>query len=219
MLDRILNINPQDKYKSGVKISNHPYAVNRHDHDKNNSKDSALISPLARLLSKINWEIIKIEYPSNDEILLNFLVNDLEFLTVVNLNDINEIPLQEFLIYKTTLSQNLKIRTEIKLLSKKQEISIINRPDPIITENIEYLFNRIGEFTNYETYSSSEKIVLNNFIFGFEKEINEELDYILHVIYTFISTRFQSKIKNNSFLKTEGNIPIIMQEVAIIHAE
>jgi hypothetical protein len=219
MLDRILNINPQDKYKSGIKVNNNLYAVNRHDQEKHNSKDSALISPLARLLSRINWQIIKIEYPSNEEILLNFMVNEFEFLTIVNLNEIYESSFQQFSIFNQFLHNGVQIRTEVNLLSKKEKISIIDSPDPIITENIEYLFEKIGEYTNHRKYSSTDKIVLNNLIFGIENKIKEELEYILKVIYTFISTRFQSRIKNNTFLKTEGNIPIIMQEVAIIHAE
>lgn len=219
MLDRILNINPQDKYKSGVKVALHPYAVNRHDQEKNNSKDSARISPLARLLSQINWQIIKIEYPSKDEILLNFLVNELEFLTIVNLNEIYESSFQQFSMYYQSFQNGRNLRTEVKLLSQKEEINIISRPDPIITDNIEYMFKRIGEFSKQQKYFTSDKIVLKNLILGYERNINEELQYILSVIYTFISTRFPSRIKNNTFLKTEENIPIIMQEVAIIHTE
>ena len=173
MLDRILNINPQDKYKSGVKIANHPHAVNRHDQEKNNSKDSVLISPLARLLSKINWEILKIEYPSNDEIMLNFLVNEIEFLTIINLNEIYESTFQQFSISKQFSRNSVKMLTEVNLQSKKDAISLINRPDPIVTENIEYMISKIGDFAKHKKYYTSEKIVLNNFILGIERNINE----------------------------------------------
>jgi hypothetical protein len=219
MLDRILNINPHEKYKSGIKLINHNYTVNRHDQEKNQSKDSAFLSPLARLLSKINWKLLNIEYPSDDEVLFNFLIEDIEFIILIDLTKIHDDNYQEFTIKKDYISNGNNIKAKLILKSKNEKISFINSPDPISVENINYLLDRISKFTNLQKYETKDKVVLNNFIIGLENSINDELGYILRVIFTFISTRFQSRIRNNYILKTKGNIPIIMQKVAIIHAE
>ncbi len=39
---------------------------------EHHSRDSALFSPLAKLMSKINWRILNIEYPSTDEMSVKF---------------------------------------------------------------------------------------------------------------------------------------------------
>ena len=59
---------------------------------------------LAKLLSNINWKILNIEYPSNDEMLFHFLVNDLEFIILIDLNEIHKEPYQQFTIYHNSES-------------------------------------------------------------------------------------------------------------------
>lgn len=220
MLDRILNINPQEKYKSGIKVpSSHNYAVNRYDQDKQHSRDTALFSPLAKLMSKINWTIKNIEYPSSDEMLLNFLVNDLEFITVINFNEIYNKFHQEFSIYRAISSMNKRKLHEVKLNVEKYNISVLETPDQIETEKLSTLFDRISKINFGPSLEIIERNTLKQLIESIEMDINKELNYILKVIYTFISTKSNSKVKNNFILKTHENIPIIMQKVAIIYAE
>jgi len=220
MLDRILNINPQEKYKSGLKIpSNHYYVANRDDHDKHHSKDSALFSPLAKIMSKINWKILNIDYPSKDEISFNFLVDDLEFLTVVNFNEIHTTPFHEFLVSKVRSRNGRKLKYEIKLKNEKYEVNILNKALPIETGNLSLVFDRIHEMNINTEYEIVEPEILSSFIGGIEHSLNADLNYILKVLHTFISTKNKSRIKNNFVLKTQKNIPIIMLGVAIIKAE
>jgi hypothetical protein len=219
MLDRILNINPQDKYKSGIKVpSVNPYVVNRYDEEKQNRKDSVLFSPLAKLLSKINWKILNIEYPTNDEILFNFLVNDLEFITLIDFNEIYSEQYQQFTIYRTIESFGKNVQYEVKLKVEKGDIGIINKADPITTEGISTIFDRIKQAS--PSYGKiSQPIILKEFVNGIQNEVYEELNYILKVIFTFISTRNTNRIKSQINLKSQKNIPIIMQKVVINNTE
>ena len=220
MLDRILNINPQEKYKSGLKVpSNNYYAVNRYDQDKQHSKDSALFSPLAKLMSKINWRILNIEYPSSEEMLLNFMVNDLEFITVINFNEMYNKLYQEFSIYRGFSSIKKSKHFEVKLNVEKNEVSVLESPEQIKTDNLSILFDRVSKINFGNALKIVEKNTLNKLKESIELEIKEELNYLLKVIYTFISTKSKSRIKNNIILKTNKNIPIMMQKVAIIYAE
>lgn len=220
MLDRILNINPQEKYKSGLKIpSNHYYTVHRSDHERQNSKDSAMFSPFAKLMSKINWKILNIEYLEENKILFNFLVDDYEFLVTINLNEIYESHYQEFLISQKLKRKGRDINLHAKLKTEKYEISILDEPIPIKTEYISLIFDKLKELDGGTDYKIFEQHVLSGLIDGTEYKLNEELNYILKVIYSFISAKNKSRIKNNFVLKTQQNIPIIMQKVAIIYAE
>ncbi len=219
MLDRILNINPQEKYKNGIKVTTNPYAVNRHDQEKHHSKDSALFSPLARLMSKINWKILNIEYPSNDEMLFNFLVNGLEFITVINFSEMYNNSHQEFSVFHVANNNGRKMQCEVKLKVSKLEVSVLKKPDPIETENISQLFDRVAKLNILSNHQIVEPYILNGLVNGITNSVNRELNYILKVIYTFISTRNKKRVKNNFLLKTQKNIPIIMQKVALIYAE
>lgn len=220
MLDRILNINPQEKYKSGLKVPNNPfYSVQRQEHEKNHSRDSALFSPLAKVLSKINWKILNIEYPTNDEILFHFLVGDFEFITLVNFTDMYKKPFHEFTIYNSTEKFGKKLNYEVKLKTEKYEISILDKADPIKTDTISILFDRIKEASLPKNHKITQSHILSNYSNGIEPNLNEELNYILRVLYTFITTRNKNRVKNNFILKTQQNIPIIMKKVALIYAE
>lgn len=219
MLDRISHINPQEKYKSGLKITTNPYVVNRHDPEKHHSKDSALFSPLAKLLSKINWKILNIEFPSNDEMLFNFLVNDLEFITVINFNEMYSNPYQEFSIFQINNNLGKKLQYETKLKVAKHELSILEKADPIETRNLSFLFDKISNLNIHINHTITNARVLNGLAEEISYNLNQELNYILKVIYTFISTRNKSRVKSDFILKTTQNIPIIMQKVAIIYAE
>lgn len=215
MLDRILNINPQDKYKSGIKVpSVNTYAVNRYDEEKQNRKDSALFSPQAKLLSKINWKILNIEYPSKDEILFHFLVDDLEFITLIDFNEIYSEPYQQFTIYRINESFGKSTQYELKLKVEKEDIGIINKADPIYIEGISTFFDRIKQ-GNYSDGEISGLTTLKEFTSGLQNKIYEELNYILKVIFTFISTRNVNRIKTKINLKSQKNIPIIIQKVVI----
>jgi len=174
MLERILNINPQDKYKSGVKIATHTYAVNRNDDERHNSKDSALFSPLAKLLAKINWRILNIEYPSDNEILFSFLVNDFEFSISINLNDLYENAYQEVTIFNINENNGKKIGKKFILKVKKEKISILTKSEPIITDSIELIFDRL-KVNKKKNYSSSDSVFLKSLIFGLEGKLHQEL--------------------------------------------
>jgi hypothetical protein len=127
---------------------------------------------------------------------------------------------QEFSIYRTISTLNKRRKyLEVKLNVEKYEISILETPDQIETEKLSVLFNRVSDTDFGPSLKIIEKNTLKELLENCDVAINKELNYILKVIYTFISTKSKSKVKNNFILKTHENIPIIMQKVAIIYAE
>jgi hypothetical protein len=217
MLDKIQNINPQDKYKSGLKVPvTNLYIIHANDYNQNKRKDSALFSPLAKLLSKINWHILKIEYPSEDEVFFNFAVDDLEFITLINFNELYSEYYQEVSIYKSRIKNYKKYEYEIKLNVEKDDISILDASEPIKIEAIERMFKRVSDQESIYWIQSNYK---DEIVFGLEDELKNELNYILKVVYTFLSTKFANKIKTNFILKTQSNYPIIIQKIALTNTD
>lgn len=213
MLEKILNINPKEKYKSGIKAPvSSVYAVQANEYNQKKRKDSALFSPLAKLLSKLNWHILKIEYPSADEVFFDFEVEDIEFITLINFNELYSEFYQEFSIYKSVIKNTKKINYEVKLNVNKDKISVLEIPEEICIDSIKRLFKRIADQGNNYIIESH---LTGEVLFGLENEIFSQLNYILKVIYTFLSTRFVNKIKKNYVLKTQSNNPIIIHKIAI----
>jgi len=216
MLDKILNINPQDKFKSGSKVhAINPYIVHANDYDRQ-KKDSALFSPLAKLMSKINWHILNLEYPSEEEMLIHFIVDDIEFFTIVNFNELYLNSYQEFSLIKEGFLGNSKVNFEARLEVQKDEISILEIPEKIEINSLTRFFNRMEI---QELNAAINQKFYDEIIFGLENGIFNELNYILKVIYTFIKTKHPDKIKKNFILKSQSNIPIIIQQIDIIKTD
>ncbi|MBK8945056.1 MAG: hypothetical protein IPM32_07245 [Ignavibacteriae bacterium] len=216
MLEKISNINPQDKFKSGTKVlPTNPYIIHANDYNLK-KKDSALFSPLAKLMSKINWHILNLEYPSDDEMLFHFLVDDIEFFTIINFNELYTNSHHEFSIIKSGFYKNSKVNFEASIEVQKDEIAILEFPDRIEISHLKRFFNRmeINEFNIAINQKFYDEITL-----GIENGIYSELNYILKVIYTFITTKHPDKIKNHFILKSQPNIPIIIQQIDIINTD
>lgn len=219
MLDRILNINPQEKYKSGSKITaSQLYSVNRHEQDRHHSKDSALLSPLVKLMSKINWKILSVQSTSKDELLFHILIDDIEFITVIDFKELYSSPIQKFTLIKNMVHNNSEASYKINLEVEKDDISIFEHPEQLSTASIQELFSRILDRGYYTDENIIEPYILNEFINGIRGSLNGEFNAILKAIYTYISARGNGRIKNNFILKTHKNIPIIINKVSIIYA-
>ncbi len=218
MLDPILNINPNERYKSGSKSQQNFYSIQKNTEEKNHPRDSALFSPLARLLSKINWQIINVSYPTRDQIRLNFLKDDLEFLTLIDFNTLYTENYHEFLISKKGIIQDKDFEYKVGLKVQKETITTLDKIIPLEIENIQELFSRILylDYAENEENNYTDQLLFSELLFEVEDQINSELNLILTAIYTFISIQQKSKIRNNFTLNTDQNNPIIIQRVSII---
>jgi hypothetical protein len=147
------------------------------------------------------------------------LVDDLEFISVVNFNELYTKSYHEFTIFLLSNKLQKQWKFEAKLKVLKEKISIIEKPDPIITEGIQVLFDRIIDLEINSLSQITDENILSGLTQGISYALMAEFNYILKVIYTFISTRHRGRIKNNFILKTEKNIPIIMQKIGINIAE
>lgn len=85
MLDRIINIKTDLNYTSGHgrKIQDRAYHGDIHSHLQ--LKDSIRFSPAAVFLSKINWKLREIRRKGKEKLNLLFTIDDLEFLTEIDL--------------------------------------------------------------------------------------------------------------------------------------
>lgn len=220
MLDKILNINPKEKYKSGTKNSaNHFYGLYKNPVEKKYLKDAAYFSPIAQLLSRLNWQIINIHRLSDEEIIFNFLVNNFEFYIIIKFKELYSNPFQKIQITQFENLNKTKAKYELQIDVNKDKISTLEKPDDISTKFINKLFLRIGRLEMKSNVDIIQKHILDDLIEGIEYSLQEELNYILKIIYTYISKQDNSKIRADILLKSDENIPIMLHKVSISYSE
>ncbi|MEE9432526.1 MAG: hypothetical protein V3V16_15880 [Melioribacteraceae bacterium] len=217
MLDPILNINPNERYKSGSKSPVNFYSIQKNTEEKNRQGDSARFSPLATLLSKINWQIINVSYPSRSEIKLHFSKDQLEFITTIDFNKLYTEPYQDFTVIKKKIVSDKHINYKLNLKIKKETVTTFSEINPLEISSIQELFSRVLLFS-YENNTDTDytnPVLFLELLNGIEDEIHYEFNSILTAIYTFISAKQKNKIRNNFTLNTNQNYPIIIQRVSI----
>ncbi|MCP5064231.1 MAG: hypothetical protein GY936_17465 [Ignavibacteriae bacterium] len=169
-------------------------------------------------MSKINWQIINVSYPTRDQVRLNFLKDDLEFLTLIDFNTLYTENYHEFLISKKGIIQDKDFEYKVGLKVQKETITTLDKIIPLEIENIQELFGRILylDYAENEENKYTDQLLFSELLFEVEDQIHSELNLILTAIYTFISIQQKSKIRNNFTLNTDQNNPIIIQRVSII---
>ena len=220
MLDKILNINPKEKYKSGTKSSaSHFYGFYKNPVEKKYLKDAAYFSPIAQLLSRLNWQIINVQRLADEEIIFNFLVNNFEFYIRIKFKELYSNPFQKIQITQYEDLNKTKAKYELQIDVNKEKISILEKPDNISTKFIGKLFLRIGRLEMKSNVDIIQQHLLDELTYGIEYSLQEELNYILKIIYTYISKQDNTKIHNDTILKSDKNIPIMLHKVSISYSE
>jgi len=217
MLDPILNINPNERYKSGSKSPVNFYSIHQNTEERNQRGDSARFSPLATLLSKINWQIINVSYPSKGQIKLHFAKDGLEFQTLIDFTKLYSEPYHKFLVSKKEMQNNKEVDYILNVKVKKETITTFSSIIPLEISNIHELFNRTLQLSYKEKaeVSFTNTLIFIELLEGIEEQIHFEFNSILTAIYTFISAKQKNKIRNNFTLNTNQNNPIIIERVSI----
>lgn len=107
-----------------------------------NKKRFSTFFAVSNLMSQINWKILNLEYPSDDEMLFHFLVDDTEFFTIINFNELYTEHYQEFSIQKPGIKDFTNVNYETVIAVKKDEINILAIPERIEIASLNRFFNK-----------------------------------------------------------------------------
>lgn len=167
MLKKIENIAATAEFKNNSRFINSLHSLPGISSGKSGISDSLSFSSAFRYLSQLKWNLKSLEHNENDEFLLEFGIENLNFQTKVNIRDCHA----ENIIYKI-INENV-----INLYSHKYQVLIsfdFNSDvyiEPLITTDTIFLRKLFDKFTSYDS------IILNNSI---SPEVNDFLLDELH---------------------------------------
>lgn len=210
MLPKIAGINTGSEfadYKKDLRLGSKSRA---YFHQESGS-DLIQISPAFKYLSRLNWQIQKIDYQNREKLSISFSIYEFQFHMSVDLNLIAHLNKVYLEVKKPIDDKQLVI-----LFSLPVRVSEYSASDELTLKNLEILFTRI----EYFIHSQEVESYTSNISYGLYEDImlglKGEFEKILYAIFTFIEKLTFKTIINPSSLtnKSENS-----ENLKLEHAE
>ncbi len=218
MLNKIANIDSAKGYKSTKRQASagayerylHNFAENKEIHG-----DSVEFSPAAVFLASVNWKLAEISYPSENEIAMDFYIDDIHFFINLDFTTFYKTIYQKVTLNKVVNGLEGKQKQTVSLLVAKPPIRIFEKYAKFSVDGIQTMFKRIkkmrlfGQINRYETFTIS---MLTD---GIEDEIYKDFTNIFNVIYSFISKLGKFGINKTVQVPQNENEKIIFEKITV----
>lgn len=218
MLDKIINIKPEYRYKegSGSNFGFQKFYQNAGQH-RIVFQDSISFSPAAIFLSKINWQLRDIEVASNTKMSLIFSTFDFEFHAEIDfLNFYNE-PRHYYSINKSFLSIGKKMKLLLRMAANKNIIRIDENVERMNLNGLDRLFERIYNLEISGEIDKYDSSVLRDLMDGIDEDIINEFNFINTAFFTLVSKLGNFKFLDNYNFNNERTEPVIIEKITAIN--
>ncbi len=118
MLNKIDNIAAGSTFSNASKI---PGAINNYNINfarRMDYHDSVDFSPYLKYINLINWKLKDFKYVAKEKLYLDFLISNIQFQINIDLDDLNELEILNYLITKEFDKKSFKKKISTKILSK-----------------------------------------------------------------------------------------------------
>ncbi len=213
MLEKIVNINHSQPYKGGKKNSgNFEKFISNTYSEKSLGRDSIVFSPAAVYLSRINWLLKDVSYPSEEKIFIEFMIDDFDIKTEIDLVTFATASYQEYTIIKKnkSLVKNLSSLVKLKVLKNK-----IEKSDEFYSNGLrglKTLFDRVESLKLSSSFDKDDSYSINYLLDGILSDLIREFESINNSLLTFINKLgkydFVKELKFNNELE-----PVIIEKV------
>lgn len=219
MLSKIININSySDNYRRNSNIhSNQKHSIAGY-HTHNESSDSVEYSSALLYLSKLNWHLKKMSKDKNGILLLDFICNGFEFMTVLDAQKINS---QRYFDYEVSNlpqvespAQCFKIKLSVKVADMRNNIS----NNPISFTFLPLLFNKIISMNIEKGFPGSDTMLMSNLLDGLTKGLNDEFNEITSMVLVFFEKLIGEIIELPKRITEVDNENIYLKEITRINA-
>ena len=217
MLEKIINIKPNDAYKGRKKSSNFEKFLRKNSAASGVDKDSLTFSPAAKYLHLIHWNLKEIKFLTNDKILIRFFVDDFEIKTEIDFLNFYTSPRHLFdVIYdKKSGSGSKKCRGLLSL--KMEKIQILNETEKINLIAHHSLFERYlsmnvhSDFDKYDNYATRELLD------GIEYQLSNEMQDMMNIIYTLINKTEKFNLINYFEFDSDSSSSVIIEKISLLN--
>lgn len=218
MLDKIINIKPEYRYKEG---SGSHFGFQKFLQNSGGNKflyhDSISFSPAAIFLTKINWQLKDIDLAPNKKLSLIFSTYDFEFSTEIDFLEFYSDPRHYYNITKDFLTFGKKIRLMIRMSTRKNPFHLDENIERVNLSGLDRLFERIYNLEISGEIDKYDSSVLRDLMDGIHDDILNEFNFIDTAFYTLVSKLGTFKIFDNYNFNNERTEPIIIEKITAIN--
>ncbi len=196
MLKKIENIASPTEFKNNTRFAPGVYSLPNISGGISNSSDSLSFSSAFRYLSQLKWQLKSFEQTEADVFNIEFLVDNLFFVTKVSINNSKSTDINyKISDQKITGLSDHKYQTIISFDFDPEVYS-----QPAFASSVEYIKKLFEKFALYDSIllkSSNNPEVNSFFIDGDEKKLRLELSLIHRNIIFFVEKVTGEVLSNN----------------------
>jgi len=210
MLKKIENIASAAEFKNNSRYVGGLQSLSGFSGGKSSLSDSLSFSSAFKYLSQLKWQLKSLVHPENDEIVLEFIVENFSFQTKVNINDCSWTNINYKIINYTDLSSS-EHKYQIKI-SFDFEPEVYTEPS--LSSSIKYINSLFEKFASYDSIliKNSNNIEINSFFLdGWYTPLRYELSLIHRNLICFVE-----KVTGESLLKKISITPNIISDEKLI---
>ena len=215
MLEKIININSNQPYKGKKKSGNFEKFLNKPQIEKVFGKDSISFSPGALYLSKINWQLKEIDYPAEEKVVVQFIIDEFEFTSEVDFVNFYTNNYQKYKVNKKKVDQWEKTKALVEFKVYKGQLMLEDNYSAFQPNAIRSIFKKISnspmEIEDSHKYS--------DLLYGIEDDLVLEFQLITNHLYTFINKMGKYNIVNDYVFNLADEKPITLEKITAINVK
>ena len=196
MLKKIENIASTTEFKNNARFNSEVHSVPLITGGKSSVSDSLSFSSAFRYLSQLKWQLKSIEHTENDELILEFVVEQLTFNTKVSIHDC-KLSNITYKISNEKAFASSELNYEI-LISFDFESEVYS--ENILASSVEYLkwlFDKLASYNSMLLKNSNDPEINSFLIDGAEEKLKYELSLIHKNLIFFVEKVTGENLSSN----------------------
>jgi hypothetical protein len=203
MLEKIAEINVENKFGSGTRNNYAHRQYNKHDQNKKETDhDSLSLSPAFKMAAKFHLKIKQISKESTDKYFVKFDLNEFQFEIKVDLNKLLESRQLQLYSTKQINKNDEKVNISFWVNYNMDKISDDNTIilSTIALEKFIQKIIDLGSGSNLNIYSEAS---LDSLTEDIEYQFNDELFHICSIAIKFLEKLYQENISEKFGIRDE----------------
>jgi hypothetical protein len=210
MLKKIENIASASEFKNNSRYVGGLHSLPGISSSKLSLSDSLSFSSAFKYLSQLKWQLKSLIHTENDDIVLEFLVENISFQTRVNINDCSSTNIHYKIINLSSLNTYEHKYQVIISFDFEPEVYI----EPLLSSSIKYLnslFEKIASYNSILLNTSNNAEINSFFLDDWYKQLRYELSLIHRNLICFVE-----KVTGEVLSKKLRIIPYVISEEKLI---
>ncbi len=219
MLNKIDNIAAGSTFSNASKI---PGAINNYNINfarRMDYHDSVDFSPYLKYINLINWKLKDFKYVAKEKLYLDFLISNIQFQINIDLDDLNELEILNYLITKEFDKKSFKKKISTKILSKIGKLNY-NQENLIVPfNNLNLFFQKVEEFGLTGDTNLNDQYILDNLVIDYLNGMVKEFEQLNNQVFIFLDKLAGIKLGTDRKINLSKNDILIIKQISVSNIE